>query len=438
MSFNIALSGVNASQKDLDVTANNIANVNTVGFKESRAEFADIYSNSLFSNARTQVGGGVQTAAVAQQFHQGSLLSTDNALDMAINGNGFFVMSSENGSTDRTFTRAGAFSLDSNGFVVNSQGSYLQTFAVNENGAPTSLSLNATKPLQIPAKAGTPTQTETVDGSMNLPANATGLDPADFDPTVASTYTSSTSVTIFDSLGEPHTLTQYFVKDATGADNEWKMFAYVDGKDALGVVTDPATGDPVLTDPADLTSTTRRTLDLTFDVNGKISAPTPARIDTDALNFGNGSNTAQIIDIGFDSITQFASSFEVSRLTQDGATVGKLTNINIGTDGTVAATYSNGIIEKLGIVAMASFPNDQGLTQTGDTEWRESLLSGEALVGQPNTGTLGKIDASKLEQSNTNLTTELVDLITAQRNFQANSRALEVNSTLMQTVLQIR
>ncbi|MBM7456545.1 flagellar hook protein FlgE [Oceanisphaera litoralis] len=436
MSFNIALSGVNAAQKDLDVTANNIANVNTVGFKESRAEFADVYSNSIFSNARTQVGSGVQTATVAQQFHQGGRLSTNNALDMAINGNGFFVMSNESGSTDRTFTRAGAFSLDDQGFVVNSRGNYLQTFAVTESGTPASLSLNATKPLQIPERAGIPKQTDTVNGSMNLPAKTPGLDPAAFDPTDAKTYSSSTSVTIFDSLGEPHTLTQYFVK--SGTDNEWQMFAYVDGQNALGVVTDPDTGNPVLTDPADPTSTTRRTLDLTFDANGKIASPDPARIDTIGLDFENGSDTAQVIDIGFDSITQFSAPFEVGRLTQDGATVGRLTNIDVGPDGTVAATYSNGTIEKLGIVAMARFSNEQGLSQIGDTQWRESLLSGEAIVGQPNTGTLGKIDSSKLEQSNTNLTTELVDLITAQRNFQANSRALEVNSTLQQTILQIR
>lgn len=430
MSFNIALSGVNAAQKDLDVTANNIANVNTVGFKESRAEFADVYSNSIFANSKTQVGNGVQTAAVAQQFHQGSRLTTNNALDMAINGNGFFVMSNDTASLDRTFTRAGAFRLNDQGFVVNSQGSYLQKFDVNEDGTPISLSLNASKPLQIPERAGVPKKTEATSGEMNLPAKAEGLDPADFDPTKSETYSSSTSVTIYDSLGEPHTLTKYFVKDATAAENEWKMFAYVDGQDALGTE---------LSDPNDPASPmVARTLDLTFDENGLIQAPKPTEITSIELDFNNGSDATQTVEIGFESITQFASPFEVSRLSQDGATVGRLTKVDIGPDGNVVATYSNGTNEKLGIVALARFPNDQGLTQIGDTQWRESLLSGEAVVGQPNTGTLGKIDASKLEQSNTNLTTELVDLITAQRNFQANSRALEVNSTLMQTVLQIR
>ena len=429
MSFNIALSGVNAAQKDLDVTANNIANVNTIGFKESRAEFADVYSNSIFANSKTQVGNGVQTAAVAQQFHQGSRLTTNNALDMAINGNGFFVMSNDTASLDRTFSRAGAFRLNDQGFVVNSQGSYLQKFDVNEDGTPISLSLNASGPLQIPERAGVPKKTEGTNGEMNLPAKAEPLDPAGFDPAISETYSSSTSVTIYDSLGEPHTLTKYFVKD-TAAENQWQMFAYVDGQDALGTE---------LSDPNDLSSPMiARTLNITFDENGLIQAPKPTEITSNALDFNNGSDITQTLEIGFSSITQFASPFEVSRLSQDGATVGRLTKVDVGPDGNVVATYSNGTNEKLGIIALARFPNDQGLTQVGDTQWRQSLLSGEAVVGQPNTGTLGKIDASKLEQSNTNLTSELVDLITAQRNFQANSRALEVNSTLMQTVLQIR
>lgn len=416
MSFNIALSGVNAAQKDLDVTANNIANVNTIGFKESRAEFADIYSNSIFANSKTQVGNGVQTAAVAQQFHQGSRLTTNNALDMAINGNGFFVMSNGTNSLDRTFTRAGAFKLNDQGFVVNSQGDYLQKFAVNEDGTPISLSLNATGPLQIPERAGVPKKTDTTTGTLNLPAKAEKLDSSNFDPANSATYSSSTSVTIYDSLGEPHTMTQYFVREEGSEDNEWKMFAYVDGENALEA--DPLT--------------------LKFDENGLISEPKPTEILSGELGFDNGSDPSQKINITFDNITQFAAPFEVSKLSQDGATVGRLTKVDVGSDGKVLATYSNGTTENLGVVAMARFPNDQGLTQVGDTQWQESLLSGEAVVGQPNTGTLGKIDASKLEQSNTDLTTELVDLITAQRNFQANSRALEVNSTLMQTVLQIR
>ena len=178
MSFNIALSGLNASQKQLDVTANNIANVSTTGFKESRAEFADVYSSSVFANAKTQVGNGVQTAAVTQQFHQGSLTTTDNALDMAIKGEGFFVTSGDLTSQDRTFTRAGAFQVDDKGYVTTAQGGYLQVYQVNDDGTPKAVSLDSTTALKIPNVAGKPTQTSKVTESLNLPADGTAMDPA--------------------------------------------------------------------------------------------------------------------------------------------------------------------------------------------------------------------------------------------------------------------
>lgn len=421
MSFNIALSGVNAAQKDLDVTANNIANVNTIGFKESRAEFADVYANSIFSNSKTSTGSGVQTASVAQQFHQGALQFTNNSLDMAINGSGFFVMSNELGSLERTFTRAGAFRLNDEGFVVNSQGSYLQTYAANQDGTPSGLGLNTTQALRIPDKAGDPQATTEAKIGINLPVKAGALPVGGFDPKDSATYTSSTSMTVYDSLGDTHTMTQYFVKDdaAVAPANEWKMFVYVDGADALAA---PGAGQ----------------VDISFDSAGKLTAIAPDPIVTNALNFTNGSDPTQTINVTIDSATLNSGPFEVTSSSQDGTTVGRLTKVDVGTDGLVQATYSNGSTENLGIVAMARFPNDQGLTQEGDTQWSQSLLSGEAVTGQPNTGIFGKVSVAALEQSNTNLTTELVDLITAQRNFQANSRALEVNSTLQQTILQIR
>ena len=224
-------------------------------------------------------------------------------------------------------------------------------------------------------------------------------------------------MTIYDSLGDTHTLTQYFVKTGPtdgNDENTWEMRAYVDGENALA--------DP---------------LKLKFDTAGKLTT-TPAEAETIELDFNNGSNSEQKINIKIGSASLNSGPFEVTESVQDGTTVGRLTKVDVGADGLVQATYSNGTTENLGIVAMARFSNDQGLTQIGDTQWRQSLLSGEAVTGQPNTGVFGKLDASALEQSNTDLTSELVDLITAQRNFQANSRALEVNSTLQQTILQIR
>ena len=464
MSFNNALSGVNAAQKDLNVTANNIANVNTMGFKESRAEFADVYANSIFVNAKTQVGNGVATGAVAQQFHQGALQFTNNALDLAIQGNGFFVTSDGLTNLDRTYTRAGAFKLNENSYMVNNQGHYLQGYEINADGTPKAVSINATKPIQIPDRAGEPVKTTKIEASFNLPSKATPLvsgavpDPAavppvigslsNFDPKDSKTYSSSTSVVIYDSLGEPHTITKYFVKEASDADptkpadpTAWRMYLYEGGK-AIDVDGGVPTQMAATVPAAPLCAR------VTFGADGKMNTPTtPAIIKTEQLGAAppvgagiitNGADPTQTVEISLGTITQYASPFEVNKLSQDGSTVGRLTKVEITPDGIVSATYSNATTIKVAMVAMAKFANSQGLTQVGDTSWRQSLLSGDALPGTPNSGTFGTIKSSSLEQSNVDLTSELVDLITAQRNFQANSRSLEVNSSLQQTILQIR
>ncbi|TFF78449.1 flagellar hook protein FlgE [Aeromonas taiwanensis] len=452
MSFNNALSGINAAQKDLNVTANNIANVNTTGFKESRAEFADVYANSIFVNAKTQVGNGVATGAVAQQFHQGALQFTNNALDLAIQGNGFFVTSDGLSNLDRTYTRSGAFKLNENSYMVSNSGGYLQGYEINSDGTPKAVSINATKPIQIPDRAGEPVQTSKIEANFNLPSTAspltagnTAADASKFDPTDSDTYSSSTSVVVYDSLGEPHTITQYFVKEADPADSTqaanptaWRMYLYEGDKPidiAGGVATTMATG----------VSQAPLSARVTFDASGKMVSPTtPAVIKTVALGtpgagiITNGADGTQEIELKLGTVTQYASPFEVNKLTQDGSTVGRLTKVEITADGIVSATYSNATTVKVAMVAMAKFANSQGLTQVGDTSWRQSLLSGDALPGTPNSGTFGSIKSSALEQSNVDLTTELVDLITAQRNFQANSRSLEVNSSLQQSILQIR
>ncbi len=431
MSFNIALSGLNAAQKNLDVTANNIANVNTIGFKGSRAEFADVYSSSVFSNAKTTVGNGVQTAAVTQQFYQGALQTTNNALDLAIKGEGFFVTSGDLSSQERTYTRAGAFQINDSGYVTTAQGQYLQVYQVNEDGTPKAVSLDSTSSLQIPSVAGKPTATSKVNASLNLPASGNAVDPANFDPTDSDTYTSSTSVVIYDSLGDSHTVTQYFMKDSTAAatnPNTWRLVTYMDDKpvDIAGGTGTPAGAV------------------LTFDSQGALTTQTPATIVTEQLGAAgagiitNGADGTQTFEIDFDNITQYAAAFEVNSLAQNGSTVGQLTNVDIGSNGLVSATYSNGTTVNLGMVAMAKFANPQGLTQIGDTSWKSSLDSGEAVPSVAGVGTVGSVQSSALEASNTDLSSSLVELITAQRNYQANSRALEVNSTLQQTILQIR
>lgn len=434
MSFNIALSGIAAAKKDLDVTANNIANVNTIGFKESRAEFADVYADSLFSNSSTKSGDGVTTAEVAQQFHQGSLQFTDNALDLAITGSGFFVTSDSLDSDNLTYTRAGAFQLNDDNFIVDSSGNFLQTYPVNDDGTSAAINLSSTNELQIPETAGTPVESTLVNMSANLSSNEDSLDINNFDLTDVDTYNHSTSVTIFDSLGESHVQTTYFVKD-NAALNQWAVFTAVDG-----IKVDAVTPTTNLT--AATAGTNHVGSIINFDSNGAYIAPTDPDITYETLGaagvLNSGADTAQSVSLRFGEPTQFSSAFEVNALNQNGLTVGRLTGVEIGTDGLVLAKYSNGNSEPLARVAIARFRNEQGLNQIGNTSWTETLDSGEALAGEADTGTFGAINSATLEQANVDLTTELVDLIAAQRNFQANSRALEVNQTLSQTILQIR
>lgn len=433
MSFNIALSGLAAAQKDLDTTANNIANVNTTGFKESRAEFADVYATSIFASGRTKVGDGVTTSTVAQQFSQGALQFTNNSLDLAITGEGFFALTPDRQSQDMTYTRAGAFKLNKDNFIVDNKGNYLQGFATDPvTGENQSVSLSTTSPISIPTSAGAPRATNNIFLSMNLDSRELATDAIAFDPTDRATYNHSTSVTVYDSLGESHTVTTYFRKTTTvpPANAEWETHVVWDNVTAL-----PIQGD-----------------NLVFDSSGNFVTPPVPTLIMPAATLNNPANgyltngaqfaTDMVINFrdasGVREPTQYASTFDVENLSQDGTTVGFLTGVDIDAFGRVLASYSNGDSAYLAQVAMVRFANVQGLKQVGNTSWKQSITSGEPIGGQANIGTFGAINASALEQSNVNLTTELVDLISAQRNFQANSRALEVNSTLQQTVLQIR
>ncbi|NVK23349.1 MAG: flagellar hook protein FlgE [Gammaproteobacteria bacterium] len=489
MSFNIALSGLKAAQKDLDVTANNISNVNTYGFKESRAEFADVYSSSIFSNSRTSNGEGTLINDVAQQFSQGSLLFTSNSLDMAVSGGGFFAMTNDLLSRDITYTRSGAFKLDADNYIVNSNGNYLQGFPVNDDGSVSSVSLSTTNPVQIPDTAGAPSQTANLDMEFNLNSSELPLDPMQFDPSDTDTFSFSTSTVIYDSLGNSRIASVYFVKTSDPATvqanadltalpndgfvgglasvpaaqqnngNSWMMYTTVTD-DAGNTVPVDLQDNPVLSGGTGVvfeSATGQRGMLLQFDSSGAavnstfpvpqtealgdsgaITAPVPAAPYDGAGVITNGADPDQFFNINMSNLSQFSSSSEITAFSQDGKTVGRLTGVTIGTDGLVEAKYSNGDSTPITKIMLARFANEQGLTQVGNTSWSESQASGQPLAGEADSGTFGQIRSGTLEQSNTNLTTELVDLITAQRNYQANSRALEVNSTITQTILQLR
>ncbi|PVZ66744.1 flagellar hook protein FlgE [Pelagibaculum spongiae] len=465
MSFNIALSGLKSSANDLSVTSNNIANSATYGFKKSRTEFADVYAVSAFGNSGTAIGSGVITSGVTQQFKQGNMDFTENSLDLAISGEGFFVLKPNLDTLEPTFTRAGAFTVDKDGYVVSSAGEFLQAFQVNDNGSVKSTSLSSTQPLRLPAAAGSPEATTEVDIGVNLPSSEPELDPANFDPTETNTYTSSTSVTVYDSLGEAHIANYYYIKDATATtdggpvdpegknkiSNAWAMVTYVDGKPVnLDDVSAPdiafLDGHPSQKDAASVSFAR-----VIFNNDGtyqRTSPPSPitgtvvpGNVQLAGINLSttNGANDLKLsIDMANNAPTQFASAFTVNSLSQNGHTVGRLTGMDIDDTGLVRANYTNGESLALGRVAMAKFANSQGLSQTGNTSWRQSLASGTALAGQAGTSNFGSIRAGALESSNVDITSELVHLITAQRNYQSNAKSIETFNAITQTIINIR
>ena len=444
MSFSIALSGINAAQNDLNTTANNIANVSTVGFKESRAEFSDAFNNAF--------GKGVVTQRIAQQFHQGNLQYTNNAFDMAIEGDGFFVTSPE-GSVDYSYTRAGAFKVNSENFLVDNDNKFLLAFPVDTDGNSKTINLVTSEPIQIPETAGKAVATTDVSMKMNLNASDLAKDIGNFNPADPNSYNATTSMSFYDSLGESHVLTTYWVKPQNASHttgNYWAAFYEIDGSqvDLNGVsgVYDVDTNADGLADAtvnaANINGWKASTI--RFDESGQYVETSPTQITTEILGIGGagvippGADGNQQLTIAFNNPTQYASKFDITELSQNGSTLGILTNIDIGPDGLIKGAYSNGTYVPIARVALARFANQQGLTPQGSGYWKESPTSGVSMSGEPNSGSFGRIQSSSLEQSNVDLTTELVDLISAQRNFQANSRTFEVNNTLQQAILQIR
>lgn len=433
MAFNTSISGLNAAAADLDVKSNNIANVNTTGFKQSRAEFADVFAVSAFGSSDTAIGNGTVLNNVAQQFEQGNLEFTDNALDLGISGQGFFALAPNQTSAEVVYTRAGAFGVNNDGFVVNSAGQFLRTFPVNPDGTVSSTSMSSTVALQLPSTAGIPQATQNVAIAANLPSTAAAITGA-IDPTDPLTFTNSTSATIFDSLGNEHIVTLYYQKTTTA--NEWDVEAYISGADInpTGTTTPYQLGVGGGGGPfAPIT--------LTFDpaLGGALAAASTTTLAFDILGteFVSGA-AAQATTINFSGTTQNSGGFNVINLTQDGFPTGRLSGLDISDDGLVRATFTNGQANPLGKIALANFPNSQGLKQVGNTSWVETLDSGQVLAGEAGTGVFGLIQSGSLEASNVDLTSELVGLITAQRNFQANSKAIETNNAITQTIINLR
>lgn len=413
MSFRIALSGLNAAATDLSVTGNNIANASTTGFKESRAEFADVYASSVLDRSATAAGQGVRVARIAQQFSQGVVEFTSNNLDLAINGEGFFVM--KDGSGSQVYTRAGAFSADRNGYVVNQAAQRLQVYpATTSASGATTFNTGVLTDLQLPTQPSPPRATANVSAALNLDARQ-GVPTLPFQPNAPESYNHSTSIVTYDSLGNSHTTTLYFRK--TGA-NAWEGFVYVDGD---GVPPAPGGAN----------------FNLTFDNTGKIQPPTTTGPISYTFNPPNGADPLQF-PIDFGDTTQYGGGFAVNSLGQDGYSSGRLSGVDIDADGIVFARYTNGQSSAMGKVALAKFNNAQGLRQIGDTSWVETFPSGDAQLGEAGTSSFGAIQSGALEASTVDIAEQLVNLITAQRNFQANAQVITTSDAITQTVINLR
>jgi flagellar hook protein FlgE len=406
MSFEQALSGLNAASQNLDAIGNNIANASTIGFKEGRAEFADMFAASIASESGTQIGIGTRLAAVSPQFTQGNITTTGNPMDVAINGSGFFRMAN-NGVI--SYARDGEFSLDKNGFIVNATGAQLTGYPANANGT---ISPSTPVPVQLSLANIAPKPTANASLSLNLDSRSTTPATA-FNITDPTSYNSSTAITVYDSQGNSHTLSLYF---RTSASNAWSVYAAADGS----ILN---TGNPIGT--------------LNFNSSGTMASNVTMN---PSITLANGATSPFTFALLFpaSSTTQYGASFGVSSNTQDGYTTGQLSGFSIGSDGVIQGRYSNGQTRDQAEIALANFINPQGLVALGGNQWAESSSSGQPLVGAPGVGSNGSLQSGALESSNVDITTELVDMITAQRVYQANAETIKTQDQIQQTLMNLR
>ena len=401
MAFQQGLSGLNVSSKAIEATSNNIANAATVGFKAAQSHFSDVFAASLTGATANQVGIGSSLTNIFQLFTQGNVTATNNPLDLAINGQGFFQLDS-NGAA--TYARNGQFHVDKDGFIVNDQGLKLNGFPTNALGV---IVPSTPAPIQISASDLAPNVTTAVTANLNLDARAAVLPavPA-FDPNDPTTFTSSTALTVYDSLGNPHTYTMFFRKTAA---NTWDLFTNLDG------------GTPTAATP------------LVFGTTGALTTTV-----TKTENFAVAGANALTFDTTFPGTTQFGNSFSVNSLAQDGFTTGRLAGLAVGQDGTIQGRYTNGQSRSLGQIVLANFTNPNGLSTLGNNQWAETSDSGPALIGEPGSGRLGVVQAAAVEESNVDLTAELVNLITQQRNYQANAQSIRTQDQILNTLVNLR
>jgi flagellar hook protein FlgE len=402
--FSIALSGLSAANSALDITSNNVANADTTGFKYSQAEFADVYASGAVALNSATGGEGVRLVTAAQQFTQGDISTTSTPLDMAINGNGFFTLNSPSGVV---YTRNGQFSEDQNGNVVSSTGQFLQVYPPLANGT---FNTGALQNLNLQTAQSAPVATTTGTVILNLPSNDTVPTVTPFSPTNPDSYSQSTSTTVYDSLGNSYPATFYFSQTATPG--TWNVNMAVGGTQVGGTET------------------------LTFSSAGAVTVPAGGGLTFAGFTPTDGA-AAMSMNFNFAQTTQYGTQFGVTSITQNGYTTGQLSTVSVDSSGIVSAVYTNGRSTQLGQLAIANFPNPQGLQQLGDTNWEQTFSSGTAVQGTAGSANFGTIQSSALESSNVDLTTELVNMITEQRAFQANAQVITTADQMSQTVIGI-
>jgi flagellar hook protein FlgE len=410
MSFSQGLSGLNASASNLDVIGNNIANAGTMGFKSGSVQFSDVFTGS-------QIGLGAKVASVSQNFNAGAVQTSARTLDVAIvEGDGFFRMTSPGGEI--AYSRNGQFNKDKDGYIVNAAGLQLTGHQVDAAGV-AGVGLEA---LRLPSTAMPPKATGEITAQFNLDARGT-IPTAAFDANNAATYNYSNSVKVYDSLGNPHELATFFVKTspvAPSTSSPWDVYATTDGAPFPGSTPSPAVGQ------------------LTFDAYGKLVSPANGKMTLSGIDFLNGS-APMTVNVAVTGTTQFGSASDVKQLDQDGYASGTLAGFSIGKDGVLTGKYSNEQSKALGQIVLSSFVNPAGLQSKGDNVWTETAASGQALTGNPGAGTkLGGLASGSLEASNVDLTSELVNLIIAQRTYQANAQTVKTQDQVVQTLMNIR
>ncbi|WP_338414671.1 flagellar hook protein FlgE [uncultured Sphaerotilus sp.] len=423
MNFQQGLSGLNATSKSLEVIGNNIANAGTYGAKASRAEFADMYANSIGGTGNVGIGVRVQT--VAQQFTQGSLNATSNSMDVAINGEGFFQLKSSSGET--LYSRNGQFKVDNEGFIVNGQSQRLQGYGADQQGV---IQTGVRTDLQFPAGGLPPHATDSVTIALNFDSRSTATMPAPVAPATyainlddATTYNNATSVRSYDAKGQPVDVAFFFQKSAT---DTWNVYAAVDSQ-----VLQDAAGEakPIIEG-------------LKFDLAGlnpKDSSGNPLGAIT-LPDIPASTTNAAITGVKFDMshVTQYGATFSVSDATQTGNSPGQLTSMTIEDNGVINARYTNGMNRNAGQLELASFQNPQGLRPVGGNAWVNTPQAGDPVSGIPGSGTLGVLQSGALEESNVDMTGELVNMITAQRLYQANAQTIKTQDQVMQTLVSLR